>query len=558
MSRLPRFAIIFVLSFGCAGLPSAARSQTKSPKKAPAATISGRITIRGKGAAGIVVGIRGADYSSQSRLPLKATTDQDGFYRITGVPAGNYQVLPLAPVYILLDQPLFRGRGKSLLLAEGENVEGVDFSIERGGVITGKVTDADGRPVVEERLTIVPVDQANQPGQRLPPVTAVSFQTDDRGVYRIYGVPEGRYKITVGQAEDNYTPSNIGRVPYKRTFYPDASDANDAKVIEIKEGSEATDIDIRVGRSLPGFAASGKVVDGETGQPVVGLRFGLRRVVTDGYANITASVPSNSQGEFRMENVTAGKYTVLILPTAQGSEVRADPVTFEVVDQDVTGIVVKTSKGLSISGTVVIDGKNDPSVVAKLTQFRLRAYVRNDSLPDGFGQSSTVAADGSFRIGALSSGTANFSLNSQDNLPLENFAIARVERDGVVQPRGIEIRPGEHVTGVKVVLRYGTGSIRGEVKIENGPLPAGARLAVWIRKVDENQSNFRPYNVDSRGHFLIDGIPAGNYEVNLNAQIPGRRTAPPAAKQSVVVSDGAISEIVVSLDLVSSAEAPGP
>jgi hypothetical protein len=137
-------------------------------------------------------------------------------------------------------------RGKMLMLAEGEDVQGIDFSLVRGGVIAGKVTDADGRPVIEERLTIVPEGQDNRNPRMSAPVFAGGFQTDDRGVYRIYGTPAGRYKIFVGAADHEYSPGvRFGRIAYRRTFYPDAAEAEDAKVIEVSEGSEATNIDIR-------------------------------------------------------------------------------------------------------------------------------------------------------------------------------------------------------------------------------------------------------------------------------------------------------------------------
>ena len=305
MNHLPRYAIIFALCVGGAGLSFATHAQTKATTKPPTSTITGRVTVHGKGAAGIAVGLRYADFSPQGQPSLKGVTDQDGYYRITDVPAGSYLVTPLAPAFVLPDQGSLRGRGKSLILGDGENVEGIDFSIQRGGVITGKVTDADGRPVVEEPLLIVPADQVNQPNQRFgPPVVPLTFQTDDRGVYRMYGIPEGRYKVSVGQTDENYyRPSAPGRVPYRRTFSPDTTDANEAKIIEVSEGSEATDIDIRLGRSLPSFVVSGRVVEGATGKPLVGLRFGLRRAINDGYANIAPSMPSNSQGEFRIENV---------------------------------------------------------------------------------------------------------------------------------------------------------------------------------------------------------------------------------------------------------------
>lgn len=553
MSSITRYAIVLALGLSCAGLGSAVPCQTKTTKKTPTSSVSGRVTVHGKGVAGVVVGIRGLNGPLPSISTLKATTDADGNYQIVEVPAGNYQVFPMAPVYVMLDA--VRGRGKMLLLAEGENVQGVDFSLARGGVITGKVTDADGRPVIEEQVTILPVDQNSQPlqmAQMYAPGNS-GMQTDDRGVYRLYGLAAGRYKISVGFAEDNpFGNVGFGRAAYRRTFYPAATDPDDAKIIEITEGSEARNIDIALGRSLPAFSASGKVIDGETGQPVVGLRFGVRRVVNDGDAPIMNGIisASNSLGEFRLENVMPGKYVVLVMPQP-GSEVRVDPVAFEVIDQDVTGLLVKTVRGLSVSGTLVLDGTYDKSAMQKLTQLRLSAFVRSDSESSIFGKESSIGPDGSFRIGGLAPGTANFMLGNQDRRPLVNFAVLRIERDGIAQPGGLEIKAGEQLTGVKIVVIYGTGSIRGEVKIENGPLPQGGRIMVWIRKPGDTTSNFRPYSLDSRGHFLIEGVAAGTYELNANANIPGRR-GQVSTKQTISVAEDAVIDVALSLDLKSN------
>src|SRR5438876_8684109 len=170
MSTLPRFAIVLILGLSCAGLPKVTNSQSQTQKKPSTNSVSGRITIRGKGAPGIVVGIRDLDFSPQPSPAIRATTDQDGNYRISNIPAGNYQISPMAPAYVVSDPVWPNARAKTLLLAEGEDVQGIDFSLARGGVITGKVTDADGRPVIEERLTIVPEDQAKPGNQMFPQV----------------------------------------------------------------------------------------------------------------------------------------------------------------------------------------------------------------------------------------------------------------------------------------------------------------------------------------------------------------------------------------------------
>jgi len=289
-------------------------------------------------------------------------------------------------------------------------------------------------------------------------------------------------------------------------------------------------------------------VDGETGRPVIGVRLGLSRVANDREGVMGIFTASNSQGEFHLENIPPGKYAIFVAPQ-QGIEARANAVDFEVTDQDVTGLLLRTFKGLTIIGTLVLDGAHDKSVMAKLEQLRLQVYVRDKSGNSPSWQESPVSADGSFRLGGLGPGHADFSLAQQDRRPPVNFKILRVEIDGVVQLRGVEIKAGEQTTGVKIIVGYGTGSIRGEVKLENGALPPGARVVVWIKKLGDSEQSFRNYHLDARGHFLIEGVAAGSYELNVNANVPRGRA--PTAKQQIEVSDGTVTDVVVSLDLKS-------
>jgi hypothetical protein len=54
----------------------------------------------------------------------------------------------------------------------------------------------------------------------------------------------------------------------------------------------------------------------------------------------------------------------------------------------------------------------------------------------------------------------------------------------------------------------------------------------------------------------MEGVAAGNYELNVNANIPGRR-APPSAKQPISVTEGTVSDVVIVLDLKANPE-PNP
>jgi len=552
MDRLTRYAIILALSLSCAELCSVANSQASLQNKTSTkatGSVLGRITIKGKGKGGIVVGLRSGDFGPQTGLLFKATTDQEGNYRITDVPAGNYQVAPIAPAFVVSDFNSFGRQGKALILAEGENAEGIDFSIVRGGVITGKVSHADGRAVIEERINIVLAEQTDRQG----PVTqsGLAFYTDDRGVYRVFGLPVGKYKISIGQSQDTFFGGggSPGRPTYERVFHPDVTNPNEAKVVELGEGSEATNIDITVGQRVTGFTVAGLVMDGETDQPLANLRFGLQRMVGERNSNFSGiTVISDRRGEYRFENVTPGKYSVFIMPQ-QNSEVRGDPVAFEVVDQDVTGIMLRTSKGASVSGTVVLEGSHDKTVQSRLAQLRLQAYVRSEATGPVWAQSSSINLNGSFRVGGLQSGVAHFQLASQDRGLLTGFVLSRVERDGVVFPRGVEIKSGEQISGLRVVVVYGSGIIRGTIKVENGPLPTGARLMTRLMRPEDPSFMVRPEDVDARGRFAIEGVPAGSYDLYVSIFVPGSRVRQPSSKQSITVTEGSVTEVELVIDL---------
>jgi hypothetical protein len=132
MNSLPRYAIVLALSFSCAIFNTAANSQTKPVKKAPTSSVAGRITIHGKGAAGIVVGMRSVDFAQPPIPVLKATTDQDGNYRIAGERVTGLTVT-LAEGAASLRGAIKPGAGESiptklyayLVPAEKENAEDV-------------------------------------------------------------------------------------------------------------------------------------------------------------------------------------------------------------------------------------------------------------------------------------------------------------------------------------------------------------------------------------------------------------------------------------------------
>lgn len=344
-------AVLFaILSFSAL---VSAQSTSKPAVKAPRGSISGHVTLKDRGLPGVAIGLRKGEAFQPFEPYQKTITDQDGYYRIQNLAAGSYTVNASAPAFVVADAK-DSGKTKTVLIGDDENVEGINFSLVRGGVITGRITDADGRPVIEQAVSFF---SADSPELRKNLFTRGSVQTDDRGVYRAFGLLSGHYIVSVGVSDDDSTNtySQIGRVSYKQVFYPDATDQAKATPIEVKEGGETNNIDITVGGAAQTFSVSGQLLD-EHDQPVPGVRFGFQRLLGQRVEYTDKFEGANSRGQFVVEGLVPGKYALFLLSNGN-SEQRAEPLAFDIVDHDVTGLTVKVVKGATITGTVILEAK---------------------------------------------------------------------------------------------------------------------------------------------------------------------------------------------------------
>lgn len=513
----------------------------QTPAKTPRGSISGRITIKDKPAAGVMVGLRRYEGLNPFESLPKAFTDQDGVYHITNVTAGSYHVITATPAYVSTQSDY---NVQPVVVNEDENVDGVNFSLVRGGVITGKVTDADNRPVIQMRVDIFRADQLDRqaPVRQVYPVN--SAMTDDRGIYRVFGLVPGKYKVAAGRTEESSNGFNTSPRMYRQVFHPEVSDSAKATTIEVSEGSEAKDVDITLGRTMQTFSVSGHVINSDTGLPVANVRYGLARIIGEQSEYVNSSIAANERGDFITEGLLPGKYAIIQYAN-QANELRLDTTSFDVVDQDVTDLAIKLAKGASISGVVILES-DDRAARSKLAGLQLHGYI---SVAAGVGASvsSGIAADGGFRFSGLQNGDVNIAL-VEKNMPFppKGFAISRIERDGVTVPR-LQVKDGEPVTGVKVFVSYGTATLRGVITVENGTAPPNTRFFVRITKSGEQNSNIRPPQVDSRGHFLLEGLPAGTYDVSAMMTGGAGRLKP--MKRSVTLVDGVVTDVALTIDL---------
>ena len=558
---------IFSLTLICSLLIEfTAQAQSKEAKEG-AATVSGRITVKGEPAQGVTITLqtqRMMGPPNPEAIP-SAKTDENGHFRITGVAAGRYFTMVQAPGFIIPGGMVgLMPQGRTLHVADGEKIEKIEIELRRGSVITGRVIGSNGRPLVDELVELMKLDSNGKPQQLYLGPMQMMLTTDDRGIYRIYGLGEGRYIVSVGYSQGGIRMG--GGAHYQKTYHPDVTDQSQAKVVEVGEGDEVTGVDINVGEAKKTYRVSGRVVNADNGQPVAGAAIGLGSLSPDGGrigGGGYSGAHSNSVGEFQLSNVAPGKYaafTTVVLGLDRGVNYYSEPVICEVGDSDKDGIEIKVRKGGSINGLVVIEGTNDPAVLGKMSQLMLHFY----GMPGAPGQLSTpyanyvkVNPNGGFQAQGLPPGKVLIDLAIPDSLP--GLSQVRIERDGAPQPRdGIEIGAGEQVSNLRLVAAYGTLSVQGEIKIVGGTLPRGFGLFINAHMGDVPTRYARVGAVDTRGHFVIEHLPPGEYELRLGIRSmqPGSQNLDPQlsrkisqVRQKVVVSSNDQQPVILTVNL---------
>ncbi len=478
------------------------------------ASVSGRVTIEGKPAANVTVtvtepqsGIMEARIFSLGGRDFvdhrfyKATTNAEGKYQVNGLPAGTYIISPKGPAYVPESKALGLDASVEITLDEGEAQEKVDFALARGGVITGRVTDEDGRPQVGRDVRLLELISQDEL-RGLANIGGRSLHTDDRGVYRIFGLRRGRYIVKAGGEDDTLIGAIRGKST-QVTYHPDVVKQEDAKVIEVTEGREVAGVDIRLRNPVETFTVSGRVTNSETGKPLPQARVGCFPVETQEQdsGNWVADTITDSEGNFIAAGLKPGKYKAKYHPPQEGGEYWGEGKYFELNDGDVSGVEILVRRGASINGVVIVEEGRDATTNIKLSQSSLNASVYKEYFVGEIRHNSMlgwlhskIGNNGGFRMIGVPPGKATIRLSSSSN----SFHQLRVERDGVDVKDGFEVKPGEEINSVRVMVGQGGGVIRGSLKIVGGILPEGVSLSIYVSREGPSRI-YRSGAVDEKG-----------------------------------------------------------
>jgi len=503
--------------------------------EAQTGVITGRVvTEDGSELPGVTVTLTpvAADRRTISSGPqTRILTDGDGNFKFTGLAPRVYSVsASSAKGYVPRPVPVGASQDSGYHRI-GANVT---IIMIKGGAITGRVTNAMGEPLIS-----VQVDWAMVRGAEGNTDRGGRFRsrfTDDRGVYRIYGLSPGSYVVFTRNIFDGI------HSPYDKdgpTYYP-SSTRETAAEVTVTSGGEASGIDIRY-RGDRGHVVSGSISSsGGPASPWIRSMVTLTNTVT-GVVRSDADILHRAEGgtDFAIYGVTDGEYEITYRWLLYSNEeiIASSPRRVVVKGADVGGIELKALPLGIIAGKFVMEAT--PGACESKRKWSLEEAllaIRPGPKPEG-----ATPARSQMVINGLTE-KSEFTVYDlpadqyflEPRLPNENWyvkaiiapastfapanagsAAASGSRQGDVARNGITLKAGEKTSGITVTIADGAAGLSGKAipAAEGSPLPGRLRIHMVpaeARAADEVLRYAEAY-ARSDGSFSLSNIAPGKY-----------------------------------------------
>jgi len=458
-----------------------ATAQETRPKRE--GVISGRVVADdGQPTGGAHVIAIGVSKSPVPGAMQWTNCDADGNFKVTGLSHGVYSIIARAPGYVpVQDQSRKYRVGESLIIR-----------MARGGVITGRVTDEFGEPMVGVQVSADRVaDSEGKPDKSAPAMSGMysSRMTDDRGVYRIYGLEAGAYVVGVNVASPTF--AGLGRTSREPPTYHPSSPRGAAVEVNLRLAEEVSGVDIRArggrGRSISG------TVSGETqGEGLInGVIVRLYGAADKNLAGMTTLIGGQN---YSLRGVEDGEYELMATQFSESMDFALSaPRRVAVRGADLNGIELKLLKLGSVSGRVVIEAPKAECQAAS-DQFKVEEILielkRDDRTPGVFASGLFPTEAWMYLGGATPEKSGGFTVNNMEagryrigaDLPDENWYVRAITQAATPRPvdlarAGVALKQGEKISGIEMLIAQSAASLSGRVV----PSREGAQLPKRLR-----------------------------------------------------------------------------
>ena len=259
----------------------------------------------------------------------------DGSFTIPNVAPGDYYVIAeklgyLSPLSELSRDDLNHPDAQTKnLIAEllmtvtvvANRTTTTEVVLVKGATIAGTVRFDDGAPYAATEVSLLRKDKAGKWVKfRTHLIAAMSFvdSTDDRGRFRLVGLPPGEYllkaTVDIHDTQTTYIFRNSGSSGPKAGFTLDVYCGDvvrqrDAKTVKVGDGEQADGNDIEISLAKL-HSVSGTLVDSATGQTVNAGKVELHD--SDDNAMLASTTVSGDDEAFHFLYVPEGEYTLRV------------------------------------------------------------------------------------------------------------------------------------------------------------------------------------------------------------------------------------------------------
>jgi hypothetical protein len=464
-------------------------------------------------------------------------TDTSGRFAVRDLVVGSYRIYVERDGFLRGEHgSRFSGSaGTPVSIAEAQVAAPVVIMLTPTGAIAGRVSDGSrAAPLVWVRA----LKPEFFDGQRSFRIAAWA-QTDDRGEFRLFGLPPGLYFVSAilpanprlegpnlitpaiptrangnvystsaPATADNLDPRVFDALAAPAVYHPGTTNIERAVAVEVRPGDSVAGLSLALAHVEP-RRVRGRVTATDPAA-LASLRVTLTPVLSATNAPIPS--PAIAEGRFDFARVPPGRYIVSAFSPAANSIRFTGSAIVDVGATDVSGVSVAMNPGVTVTGTLSIDGR---ALTAADGALSIQLQSASPGTPGQGAQ--RVQPDGTFTLSNVFPGRYRFRVIQAGKTPWVKSARWGAD-DVAMAPIVVEGEPAGRTLTVELSTK--TASIDVAV-LDAQRRPVSGVLVVGVPEAARRgrTSNYKSASTDAQGRVRFEDVAPGEYRIFATTDI---------------------------------------